>query len=521
MNKSHSNVCFYICFCIIFLLSLFVFQKINLTAADLGRHIMNGKLFMQADSLNISREALLHTNFFSFTNPDFSFVNHHWGSGILFYLIFSVFGFGGLSFLYGACVLFSAIILYYIFRSIHFFISFPIMLFLIPLIGERTEVRPEGFSYLFISIILALLYLYSANQISKKWLYFIPAISLLFVNMHIYFIFAPFLIGMFLLQTLVQKDFAKSKNLAIILGLSTAALFLNPYGWYGVIYPFIILQNYGYLIVDNQSILFLMKLAINNPNFLWWKISTGFLIFASFLMLIKHRNKFPLALFGISSAFAVLSFFEIRHLTLYGLTLIPLFLYYASISYVKPNKKEKLEIHIAWSVVICLVLSIFIIIHFNSRLPWNTNWGIGLSPEVNKSADFFKKENIVGPIFSNYDIGGYLIFHLYPKEKVFVDNRPETYPVNFLQNEYIQMQNDEIVWNTELAKWNFNAIYFNRNDLTPWAQKFLITKISDPLWAPVFVDDYTIIFVKRNEKNDDIIKKYELPKNMFTYKKNN
>ena len=247
--------------CIIFLLSLFVFQKINLTTADLGRHLMNGELFVHADSLHISRTALLHTNFFSFTNPDFPFVNHHWGSGILFYLLFSAFGFGGLSLFYGGCILFSVLLLFYIWQEktpdkIPFFISLPIMLFLIPLIGERTEVRPECLSYLFISLIIALLHLYSAGQMQKKWLYFIPFICLLFVNSHIYFIFALFIIGMFLLEKLLRGDFSKSKNLAFVLGLSILAVCINPYGFYGVIYPFIIFRNYGYLVAENNLFLF-------------------------------------------------------------------------------------------------------------------------------------------------------------------------------------------------------------------------------------------------------------------------
>ncbi len=513
MNKSYIVASI----CIVFLLSLFIFQQINLTTADLGRHIMNGKLFVNAENLDISRNALLHTNFFSFTNPDFPFVNHHWGSGILFYFIFSIFSFAGLSFFYGLCIILSSILLFYIWRNkLPLFISFPIMLFLIPLITERTEIRPEGLSYLFISIIITLLYLYSTNQIKQKYLWSIPIISLLWVNTHIYFIFAPFFIGMFLLERLIRKDFKKSKTLGIILGISTLAICINPYGLYGIIYPFLVFKNYGYLIVENQSIPFLIDYGINNPNFLWWQISTFFLIFTSLFTFWKYPQKFPIALFIITLVFGILSFLGIRYFPLYGIMLIPLFLYYAYLLYTKPDIKEKLETHIISSVVISFMLLIFIGVNFYSSLPWNSNWGMNLMPEVNASANFVKTNNIEGPIFSNYDIGGYLIFHLYPDKKVFVDNRPEAYPVDFLQNTYISMQNNEEVWNTELEKWDFNIIYFYRRDMTPWAQQFLITRLNDSLWAPVFVDNYTVIFLQRNQKNADIITKYELPKNIFT-----
>jgi len=505
--------------CIIFFLSLFVFHKINLTTADLGRHIENGKLFVHAGSAGISRPALLHTNFFSYTNADFPFVNHHWGSGVLYYVIHYVTGFWGLSLVYGGCIILATLVLLYIFREkVPLLASVPIILFLTPLITERTEVRPEGFSYLFLAIIIALLYSYSKGSLEKKWLWAIPIISLLFVNMHIYFIFVPFIVGMFLLEALIRKDFGKSKTIGIVLGVSSLALLLNPYGLSGVLYPFTIFQNYGYLVVENQSIHFLANYGISNPNFLWWKISTTILLGVGLFILLKHRSKFPFSLFGIAAAFAVLSYLGIRHLSLYGLALLPFFLHYAEVLYRKPDDTEKRENHMIVSVILSIFFLIVILVQFGTHMPWGSDWGVGLKQGVNASAEFFEKEKIEGPIFSNYDIGGYLIFHLYPQEKVFVDNRPEAYPAKFFENEYKRMQEDHTIWDNELKKWDFNTIFFYRHDLTPWAQKFLIARIWDPEWAPVFVDDYTIIFLRRNEESKDIIKKYELPKSMFSVK---
>ena len=70
---------------------------------------------------------------------------------------------------------------------------------------------------------------------------------------------------------------------------------------------------------------------------------------------------------------------------------------------------------------------------------------LGLLPKINAAADFYKTNKIQGPIFNNYDIGGYLIFHLYP-EKIFVDNRPEAYPTSFFQDVYIPMQENNDIW---------------------------------------------------------------------------
>ena len=80
------------------------------------------------------------------------------------------------------------------------------------------------------------------------------------------------------------------------------------------------------------------------------------------------------------------------------------------------------------------------------------------------------------------------------------------------------MQENEETWQFYDKKYNFNAIVFGYHDLTPWAQNFLIKRINDSSWAPVFVDNYIIIFLKRNALNKDIILKYELPKEIFNVK---
>jgi len=41
----------------------------------LGRHIKNGELVLNGDF------GILKSNFYSYTEPDFPVINHHWGGG--------------------------------------------------------------------------------------------------------------------------------------------------------------------------------------------------------------------------------------------------------------------------------------------------------------------------------------------------------------------------------------------------------------------------------------------------------
>jgi len=81
------------------------------------------------------------------------------------------------------------------------------------------------------------------------------------------------------------------------------------------------------------------------------------------------------------------------------------------------------------------------------------------------------------------------------------------------------MPEDEGIWKSSSNKWNINAIFFSYLDITPWAQTFLKARIEDPVWVPVFADKYAIIFLKDYNENKEIIDKYKIGKEAFTFRK--
>lgn len=498
-------------------LVLFSFHTIDLSTADIGRHITNGKIFLHSAEYGISKSDILYTNLFSYTHPTFPFINHHWGSSVAIYLIFQVLGFSGLSLVYFLFILGAFIFAITTIKNDSDLSSiFFIGIFLAPLIAGRIEVRPEGLSYLFLSIFLYILYRYSKNRISHKTLWILPVLELVWVNSHIYFIFGIFLIGLFFAEALILRQTEKAKKLGTVLGASIIATLITPYGYKGLLYPFTIFQNYGYRIVENQSISFLEHLSFTNPEFLWYKITLVLIIISSGVVLYKERKNFSISLSVLVLTFAFLGYFGIRYILLFALFSLPLL----AINFGIIKKTFYREIdddlkNVLYGIIFFFILGVTLF-QFSSKLPWNRDFGLGIISEELSSIAFIKNTGIHGPFFNNYDIGGLMIFGLFPKEKVFVDNRPEAYPKEFFQNTYIPMQENDIVWQQELAREKFNAIFFYRLDYTPWAQKFLITRVSDPAWAPVYVDSWTIIFLRRNEENKKIIEKYELPKEMFT-----
>lgn len=488
-------------------------QPINLATADLGRHIKNGEM--------VSKDlAVLKTNFYSYTYPDFPFINHHWLSGVIFYLIYSLGGFLGLSLFF----IFISLATFYLFfhlawKYANFTIAALLSVVVIPLLATRSEIRPELFSYFLAGLFFWLLFNYQNKKLAFKWLWIIPVLEALWVNLHLYFALGIFLIGVFWLESFLKVrkvgGMREVREIGVILGLSLASTLLNPAFLSGALHPLHIYENYRYRVLEEQTFWFIENIMVYPPAF-YFKIVLGVFLLSWFIKakeIIKGKN-IPVAVFLISAILTALGLVMVRNFALFGL-----FALTVTAINVRSLANLKIEMGAEYRNLVLpttLILLILVMVVINPNFWASKNFGLGLQEGNDSAARFFLENNLQGPILNNYDIGGYLIFYLYPKHKVFVDNRPETYPGSFFQDVYIPLQENDEKWQEADQKYHFNSVFFYRRDATPWGQNFLVKKIQDPNWAPVFVDDNNIIFLKRNETNLEIIKKYGLPKSMFT-----
>ncbi len=501
---------------LILILLLFLFfllcQKIDLTTTDLGRHIKNGQMILKG-GFNV-----LKTNFYSYSNTDFSFLNHHWLSGVIFYLFYKLAGFSAVHLL----ILIILLVTFLLFfrtaeKTAGTAISSFIALAIIPLMAYRHGVRPEAFSYFLAALFFFLLNKFSRNEISFKKLLFIPLIQIIWINLHIYAFLGPLIVLAFLIEKLLKKQKETTKKLGVLLLLCLLACLISPFGLKALLYPLNIFKNYGYRLLENQSVFFLENLKIKNPVFTLFKITLALLLISFLYLIFKKRRQIPFTEIILAGGISLAGLMAVRNLSLFGFFALPILA--KNIAIILPKVKTPLnekstdfKIGLLTFALLIIILSFVL---YSPDLKSNSFWGIGLSPGSNGSIEFFKENNLSGPIFNNYDIGSYLVFHLYPQEKVFIDNRPEAYPAEFLQNVYIAMQQESNLWQEKDRQYGFNTIFFNYHDATPWSQNFLIERLKDKDWAPVFVDDYAIIFLKRNVLNKEIIEKFEIAEDRF------
>jgi hypothetical protein len=500
-------------------------QKIDLVTADLGRHIKNGEWVVEHHFDIFSKNSPVHENFYSYTNPDFPTINHHWGAGVIFFAIHKLAGFSGLSLFYSFLTLATFALFFNLAsRESNFTIATIAALFLIPLIADRREVRPEIFSYFLAGIFFFILWKVHKKEMSSRWLYILPIAMIFWVNLHVYFFLGLFLIGAYLFLDVLRLIFLRLtdeeffslienlKNSTIVFILSILAALLNPFGWRGLFYPFEIFRNYGYTIVENKSVNFVENYGILNSNFFLVKAVIAALFFSLILLFVANRKKF------LSSAhyqllaifFGVIAWVAVRNFTLLGFFALPVLAANAEsiFSSKKKNNHPAKETGLALIGIVIFILALYGNYQFASY--HYANRGIGLFPGNEGAADFLKEEKIAGPIFNDYDIGGCLIFNLPASEKVFVDNRPEAYPDSFFSDIYKPMQEKEDIFSEVDQKYNFNSIVFYRHDITPWGQNFLKFIQGERNWIPVYRDDYAIIYLKNNNQNRDIIEKFSL-----------
>ncbi len=497
-------------------------QKIDLTTADLGRHITNGQIILHGDWQQ--KRAVLTTNFYSYTLPEQPFVNHHWLSGVLFYLIFQAGGFSGLSAFY---VLLGMATLWLFWdvarRESNIYWASLAALLLLPLLAARAEVRPEMITYFFTGVVFYVLSLWRKGKIKNFWLASLPVVMLLWVNFHIGFVFGFLCLGAFGLEQLINYVRRKPNGFIPLLfwsAISTVAALINPFGYKLLIYPFQIFKNYGYLIVENQSIRFLENLGfVAGQHFLLYKLVVGLLLFGLLLVAIKNIKKVDIVLLILVLVSGVLAYVGIRNFPSFAFFALPALAYLGHCLWPEKFTQAWPKLHLAYRlgglVLAAAVVLIIVVPQVQTLQGLGQKFGWGLLPGAQASAQFFIKQNIQGPMFNNYDIGGYVIHNLYPQTKPFTDNRPEAYTVDFFEQVYKAPQTDEAKWQALDGQYNFNAIFFSYRDYTPWAQQFLLARVKDPAWAPVYVDSYNIIFVKKNLENLPIIQKYLLPPQTF------
>jgi hypothetical protein len=148
----------------------------------------------------------------------------------------------------------------------------------------------------------------------------------------------------------------------------------------------------------------------------------------------------------------------------------------------------------AWPTVV-LMLSGWILIHGGNLGPTkliDARFDAKRFPVA--GVDFINNRNIAGPIFTPDSWGGYVIYRLYPRSKVVIDDRHDFYGEAFLRS-YLKTIHLEPGWQDFLEQYPARVL------IVPKGSALANILIETKDWRSVYRDDVAVIFVPSTGDN--------------------
>jgi len=180
------------------------------------------------------------TDIFTYTVPDHAYVDLQWLFQLIVYAAHAMAGAVGIITLCTALTIVVAVVLVLRARQVEPRVGFAVLPLLIPfLLGNQCEMRPHLFSWLFMALIMICVELHQRG--SRKGLWFLPLIMLIWVNTHSLFVLGLVILGSYVAANVLLSLTKRQKfdrSLIIWTVVASMACLMNPYGISGVMFPF-------------------------------------------------------------------------------------------------------------------------------------------------------------------------------------------------------------------------------------------------------------------------------------------
>jgi len=489
----------------IFFLAVFLFSLHPIRESDTGFIIRTGEYVWNTLSVP-------HADIFSFTAPNAPWVAHYWLPGLLFFFFYSLCGIWGVILFVG---LIGFLTFFTIFKTVRLFsktvwIPFVVFFFFFSLTFDLWSARPQIFSYLFTALLLHIIFSFKKNRVDKK-LFIIPPLLFIWANMHAGVVFGIALLLLFLASEVIRESRFYSKELlqkGLIVFSSIFLTFLNPNGFS--------LLTYSQSIASTAKELGVMEWFSILERFSTWQAKTFILLMcvsAVFVLwnIVRRKNNFlRFDFFEIALVVFVfvLPLISIRHVIFFPIVVFPLFLWTLEWHYEKEVIRTEGLLRDSFSIPL-LSLLILCVVAGGVLLKRDIAFGAVDGRVLPVGAvNFIIRENISGPFF-NLEHGGYLIWKLWPKEKVFLDGRNEVYK-GLPTKEYISIARQEEDWESIIdEKYKIQGmILWYRPPLDVFANNLVVRLLREGKFTLVYWDDAAIVLLRNTEANKSIIMRF-------------
>jgi hypothetical protein len=341
------------------------------------------------------------------------------------------------------------------------------------------------------------------DGLGRRWLWALPLLMLVWVNVHGGFLVGFVLLGIFWLgavwswfrikegriEELLEKIAAgkRARQLAWVGLLSAAASLVNPYGWklYGHVYSY--LSNR--FLMDHID-------EFQSPNFhgVAQKCFLALLLITVAVLAVRGRELRMSQ--GLTVLFAVYAgLYASRNIPVSSVLLVmvvgplvpaPEFIRRFS------QRMSAVEVGLRGHLWPILAIVVTLVIAANggragSKLVMDAHFDPRRMPV--EAVNYLEKHDVQGPVMGPDYWGGYLIYRLYPRTRVVVDDRHDLYGEEFFKS-YLKMVHGERGWEEFLETHETSCVLLPRD--AALANLLVATRG----WKSVYADDVAILFVR-------------------------
>jgi tetratricopeptide (TPR) repeat protein len=491
---------------VILLIFVYFSSMVPLRDFDIWFHLKSGELFVNQGHLQF-------TEVFSYAAQGRQWIPYEWLFQIIVYLISKV----GLFWIPPFIAIFSTLMIFFFMRILDYIFGlklFPRLLlgsFFFVSVYEFITARPHVLAYSFVCLTLFLILARIFR--GRKWIFLSPVIVLIWTNLHsTAFIawglcLAYAMIALF--QYLLKKEknnLAVAKDLFFVSGINFVITILPPLGFlsYQLLWDFFrdekflatFISEWGEVTFGNNPGSFIFLTAFLAISVLF----CGFVVIKT-KKYLENMWLLPLFLMGIVAYTAT------RNLVM-GQMAIFIILGWSLNYLIKSSGKKML--YFLW-----IPLILFGIFYFGISYYLKRDYALNHRYYYPVKTAEFAKRYLKGRMFNDYTYGGYVMYTVYPTLNIFIDGRADVYHMVEMR-EYMKLSLHKYDSDTDYRKflntfWNeynidFAVLPAPKNQVMRRIAKMLNT---DPNWALVFWDDSSQVFVRRDGRNDDIIKQLE------------
>lgn len=451
---------------------VFLLSRRNIADPDLWWHLRNAQGLLTTGHLPV-------VDSYSYTAPGAVVLPFEWLAEVPYYLAYR---WAGLSAVFLLVFVICAVIILGVFRLSYlashdvknsFVVSAGGAVLAAVSIGARTLL----FGWLY--LVLLLLILEAVRNEGWKWLCLVPPLFCLWVNSHGSWPMGMVVFGIYIASGLVEGSWGhvdatrwsarQLRRLLITVVASAAALFVNPFGYHLVFYPFEVMFS------ASTGIGNISEFASVDFHTPWGKVAM-LLVLGALLIAVFSRERWRLNEVGLLILALYYSLTYIRFIFLAGILAPPIFA--RRIKLMDPYDRNSDR----WppnAVALVIILCLFV-----ASVPRPSSFQNPVKYPIGAVA-YMKTNRIQGRIFHEWVWGGYLIWNA-PELKVFIDGRGDPYGSTGVFKDYMAATSNQ---NSEAVLDKYRVEYV----LMP-ADSLLIRLLkSTPGWRVQYSDETSVL----------------------------